>query len=189
MRLLIVFLILFSLKGFAETPDLNADLDRLQSQLQQFDNDPDNPLKETYQLTLQHLQDVISLSQQAQNLRAEIEAQPQQRERARQQTAAADSLLSNDPLPKDELQSLLVKVKARLIDLEKNQDELRQTIRDNDKLLLNQRTKRASLEQQLNGPSKSIATPATDLQKARAKASEYQHQPAVHATGRHRAAV
>lgn len=174
MRLLIVFLILFSLKGFAETPDLNADLDRLQSQLQQFDNDPDNPLKETYQLTLQHLQDVISLSQQAQNLRAEIEAQPQQRERARQQTAAADSLLSNDPLPKDELQSLLVKVKARLIDLEKNQDELRQTIRDNDKLLLNQRTKRASLEQQLNGPSKSIATPATDLQKARAKASEYQ---------------
>lgn len=174
MRLLIVFLILFSLKGFAETADLNTDLDRLQKQLLQFDNDPDNPLKETYQLTLQHLQDVISLSQQAQSLRAEIEAQPQQRDLARQKTPEADTLLSNTPLSKDELQSLLVKVKARLIDLEKNQDELQQIIRDNDKLLLSQRTKQSALEQQLNGPKKAFSTPITDLQKARAEANEYQ---------------
>jgi potassium efflux system protein len=173
MRLLILFFLLFSLKGFAETPDFDAELSRLQAQLQQYDGNPDAPQKNIYQQAIQQLQDVIALEQQAQSLRAEIEAQPKQLEQARQSTPS--NLTLPDTLPEDDLQLLLVKTKARLLDLEKDQDDLQQIIRDSDRLLLSKRTQKAALQQQLNNIVTTLETAATsDLQQLRAQIRDYQ---------------
>ncbi|RTE67223.1 hypothetical protein EH243_03190 [Amphritea opalescens] len=174
MRLFILFVLLFSLKGFAETPDFSTELNRLQTQFQQYDSDPDNPLKSAYQQAIQALQDVIALEQQTQNLRAEIEAQPQQLEQARQPTSSALTL--PDTVPEGDLQLLLVKTKARLIDLEKDQDSLQQLIRDSDRLLLSKRTLQLTLQQQLNNSVKTTETPTSDLQQLRAQIRGYQQK-------------
>ncbi|MBN1008631.1 mechanosensitive ion channel domain-containing protein [Amphritea pacifica] len=176
MRLLSIFLLLFSLNGLAESPDLNADLTRLQSQLQQFEKDPENPLNTIYQQTAQHIQEIISQRQQAKDLRVEIEAQPQQLQQARNRPPHSGAELPETLPPATELQPLLIKTKAGLIDLEKYQDELQQTIRDSDKLLLSKREKQSSLQQQLNSPLSSAPAipPTTELQKAREQLRIYQ---------------
>lgn len=176
MRLLFIFFILFSLQGFAETPDLTADLTRLEGQLQQLENEPENPLRENYQQAAKYLQELISQRQQARNLRIEIESQPLQLEQARNRRPHPGSELPETFPSEQELQPLLVKAKARLIDLEKSRDELQRTIRDSDKLLLSMREKQASLQQQLNSLTKpAIATrPTTEQQKAREQTRQYQ---------------
>ncbi|WP_299194866.1 mechanosensitive ion channel domain-containing protein [uncultured Amphritea sp.] len=176
MRLLFIFLLLFSLYARAESPDLNAELTRLQSQLQQFEKNPENPLNLVYQQTAQYIQEVISQRQQVRDLRVEIEAQPLQLEQARNRAPQQSSELPETLPPEAELQPLLIKVKAGLIDLEKFQDERQQTIRDSDKLLLSKREKQSSLQQQLNSTlSSTPATPpTTDLQKAREQLRMYQ---------------
>lgn len=176
MRLLFIFLLLFSFEVLAESPDLNTELARLQSQAQQFEQDPENPLYLVYQQTAQHLQEIISLRQQARDLRVEIEAQPQQLEQARNRAPQQSSELPEILPPEAELQPLLIKTKAGLIDLEKYQDERQQTIRSSDKRLLSKREKQSSLQQQLNSTLSSAPAipPTTDLQKAREQLRIYQ---------------
>ncbi|WP_428035780.1 mechanosensitive ion channel domain-containing protein [Amphritea sp.] len=176
MRLLFIFLLLFSLNGQAEPSDLNADLTRLESQLQQFEKDPENPLNTLYQQTAQHIQEIISQRQQAKDLRVEIEAQPKQLQQARHQAPQRTAKLPETLPPAAELQPLLIKTKAALIDLEKYQDELQETIRSSDKLLLSKREKQASLQQQLNSSLSSAPAipPTTELQKAREQLRIYQ---------------
>ena len=176
MRLLYIFLFLFSLHVQAESADLKAELSHVQSLLQQFENNPDSPLNQVYQQTAQHIQEIISQQQQIQDLRQEIEAQPQQLEQARSKAPQKNTDLPEKLPPAAELQPLLIKTKARLIDLEKYQDELQQTIRGNDELLLNKREKQSSLQQQLNSTLSSAPAipPTTELQKAREQLRTYE---------------
>ncbi|MDO6563016.1 mechanosensitive ion channel [Amphritea sp. 1_MG-2023] len=177
MRLLILFVILFSLKGFAATLDTQADLERFQSQQQSLENDPDNPLYSAYQVAIQQLQDVLLLEQQAQNIRSEIATQAQQLEQARTAAAPIELTLPDHALTEEELQQLLVKNKTKLIDLEKNHNDLQQIIRDSDTLLLSKRTKLATLQQQLNDLTTDAETqPSTDLQQLRAQTRQYQQR-------------
>ncbi|WP_169336941.1 mechanosensitive ion channel domain-containing protein [Amphritea japonica] len=175
MRLLLIFLMLFSLKGFAVSSEFTAEINQLETQLQQLENDPDSPFIEVYQQALHHIQEVISLREQAQDLRREIETLPQQLEQAKKSTPQSDSELPATNIAEDELQPLLVKTKARLIDLEQSRDELKRTLRDSDKYLLSQREKQSSLEQQLNSsvPATPAATQTTELQKLRDEAFRY----------------
>jgi len=176
MRLLFVFIILFSLQGLAATPDLTADLTRLEEQLQQFENDQENPTREAYQQAINHLQELISQRQQARKLRLEIEAQPQQLDLARSHAPQPDSDLPQTFPAERELQPLLVKAKARLIDLEQYRDELQRTIRDSNKLLLSKREELAALQQQLNNLTQpaTATAPTPERQKAREQARQYQ---------------
>ncbi len=175
MRLLLIFFMLFSLKGFAETPDFTAEINQLEAQLQQLESDPDSPFSEAYQQSLQHIQEILSLRQQAQDLRLEIETLPQQLEQAKNNARQSDSELPTTDIPETELQALLVKTKARLIDLEQSQDELNRTLRDSDKHLLSKREKQSALQQQLNSSSSSapITAKVTELQKVRNEAFKY----------------
>jgi potassium efflux system protein len=175
MRLLLIFLILFSLKGFAESHDFTAEVNQLKSQLQQLESDPQSPFTEVYQQSLQHIQEILRLRQQAEDLRREIETLPQQLEQAKNPAQPPDSELPPAEIAETELQPTLVKTKARLINLEQSQDELNRTLRDSDKLLLSKREKQSALQQQLNNSNKSLpaAVKETELQKARNEALSY----------------
>ncbi|MBQ0756149.1 MAG: hypothetical protein KBT54_03525, partial [Amphritea sp.] len=175
MRLLLIFLILFSLKGFAESHDFTAEMNQLKSQLQQLESDPQSPFTEAYQQSLQNIQETLRLRQQAEDLRREIEALPQLLEQAKNPAQQPDSELPPAGIAETELQPTLVKTKARLINLEQSQDELNRTLRDSDKLLLSKREKQSTLQQQLNNSNKSLPAAAkeTELQKARNEALSY----------------
>ena len=64
MRLLLPLLLLLLLSPILRA-DLETELQRVQSQIDQFDPDISNPVKETYQQALQHLQQAQQHKRQA----------------------------------------------------------------------------------------------------------------------------
>ncbi|GGK64305.1 mechanosensitive ion channel domain-containing protein [Amphritea balenae] len=168
MRLLLPLLLLLLLSPILRA-DLETELQRVQSQIDQFDPDISNPVKETYQQALQHLQQAQQHKRQADKLRQQIEQQPGLLKKTK--TIAKQPLKplpDISRLPATELEQVLVQNKAELINLQKQQDELQQQLQSSDQKLLDMREQQADLQQKLSsGPPTTDFSPDNGRQQAR----------------------
>lgn len=167
MRVLFTLIMLF-LFCSPVLADLDSELQQVQAQLDQLETESDNPIREIYQQAQQSLQQAQQQKQQSVQLRQLIEQQPEKLKQAQSLSKKAlPPLPDSAPLATTELEQLLVRNKARLIDLQKQRDELLKQIQGSDQRLLDMREQRASVQQSLNtSPPLTDASPDTVRQQA-----------------------
>lgn len=151
---------------------IDTELEAVKAQLELFEKNADSSnssLKETYQQIYQQLLDSQRLAQEANEYRSQIEQLPQLLIQARADATRPPSPLPDiDTLAQPELEQLLVRYKAALLELQKQQSEVEQSIRSSDQKLLDMRAQLAGLQQKLNTAPATSVPPKNEQQKAKA---------------------